>query len=248
MKKNRSILSLFSAVLLLLTPLTAQAVNTPDYSTRLYYFYQVGNQIPLSDFELGSDETIRDKDGNGIGFSWIIKRGKVINLELDFGTSQTVYEGQVEDGVSITFVPQSGEGFDTLSSSTNVTYDFDVTFQNPYVGFNIVFPHFVIGGGRIFQTVTGDVKLSSKGFEELVTAEYETGTQLYYHLGFFLWLDDLFFGASFRAFEAPELKVKTCNEKALGTLACDRIRGASGNRNLRSNSFGEGLLQFGMVF
>lgn len=247
MKGYNFFFPLFFGIFLLI-PSASFAVNeVPDYSTRVYYFYEVGNQIQLSDFELGSDETIRDKDGNGIGFSWIIKRGKMVNLELDMGYSRTVYQGAVEDGVTVSFSPQSGSGYEALSSSTNVTYDFDVVFQNPYVGFNVVFPYFRIGGGRLFQSTSGDVTLTTEGVE-IVKAEYSTRTQLYYHLGFYLWLDDLFFGASFRAFESPELNIKSCNEAALGTLVCNRIRGASGNRNLRSNSSGEGVLQFGMVF
>ena len=61
----------------------AIAQQLPSYSNRFYYFYEVGNQIPLSDFALGSAEKIKDKDGNGLGFSWVIREGNKLKLELD---------------------------------------------------------------------------------------------------------------------------------------------------------------------
>ena len=226
------------------TQVQAQA---EDYSVRIYYFYEVFNQIPLSDFALGSNETIKDTDGNGLGFSWVIKEGKNLKLELDLGYSRTVYKGAVEDGVQVTFEPQTGSGFETLSSSTNVLYDFDIEFQNPYIGFNFVFNHFRFGGGRMFQSSKGGVTLSSANIE-IATAKYEAKTQLYGQAGFDFNLDFIHFGFLVRAFEAPTLKITTCNEAALGQLVCQRIQGATGNRNLRSNAFGEGVLQIGILF
>jgi hypothetical protein len=219
----------------------------PEYDTSIYYLYEVGNEIQLSDFEMGSDEKIKDKDGNGIGFNWLLKKGEKVILELDGGYSRTIYKGQVEDGVEVSFSPQAGEGYDALSSSKNVTYDFDLEFQNPYIGLNVGYENFRIGGGRIFQSSKGDIKIYAEDFE-IVRAEYETGTQLYYQLGFELHLEDLFFKAFFRAFEAPALNITYCNAAALGTLVCNRIEGATGNRNNRSTSYGEGLLEFGMYF
>jgi len=219
----------------------------PDYNMRIYYLYEVGNQIPLADFELGSAESIKDKSGSGLGLSFVIKSGKKLLLELDLGYSSTLYQGLVEDGVSITFIPQAGQGYDTISSSKNVTYDFDLAFQNPYAGLNIVFNNFRIGGGQIFQKSKGGVTLYTSDIK-IVEATYETRTQLYWQAGFDLDMDGLYFSAFIRSFEAPELTIIDCNEKALGVLACQRIRGATGNRNLRTTNFGGGVLQFGFIF
>lgn len=219
----------------------------PEYDMGIYYLYEVGNQIELSDFEMGSEEKIRDKDGNGLGMSWVLKRGEKVFLELDVGYSRTSYKGEVEDGVDVSFSPQSGSQYEVLSSSKNVTYDFDLEFQNPYIGLNIGIDFFRLGGGRIFQSSEGDIKLFAEDFE-IVRAEYETETQLYYIAGFELHMDDLFFKLYYRAFEAPTLKVTYCNEMALGSLVCKRIVGATGNRNNRSTTFGGGLLQFGIYF
>ncbi|OGG97199.1 MAG: hypothetical protein A2527_10305 [Candidatus Lambdaproteobacteria bacterium RIFOXYD2_FULL_50_16] len=215
--------------------------------SRIYYLYEVGNQIALADFNLGSTETIRDRDGNGGGMSLVFKRGKFMALSLDFGYSQTQYKGAIEDGVSVQFEPQVGLGFEALSSSTNVTYDFDVAFKNPYAGVNLLFNNFLLGGGRIFQSATGGVSLSSQSVE-LVKASYHTQTQLYWQGGFLLDIDDLFVSVLARAFEAPSLQIDSCNESALGTTLCNRIRGATGNRNQRSVAFGEGILQIGILF
>ncbi len=219
----------------------------PEYDLGIYYLYEVGNQIQLSDFEMGSDEEIKDKDGNGLGINWVLRRGKLVILELDFGYSHTSYKGEVEDGVDVSFAPQTGSGYEVLSSSKNVTYDFDLEFANPYVGLNIGFGNIRIGGGRIFQSASGEVKIYAEDFE-IIRAEYETETQLYYQLGFELHLENLFFKAYYRGFEAPSLKITYCNETALGSLVCNRIEGATGNRNNRSTTFGGGLLQFGLYF
>lgn len=144
----------------------AIAQQIPSYSNRFYYFYEVGNQIPLSDFALGSAEKIKDKDGNGMGFSWVIREGNKLKLELDLGYSRTVYNGQVEDGVEVTFEPQAGTGYEVLPSSKNVVYDFDLIFQNPYIGFNVVIDYFRIGGGKIIQSVEGDVTLYAENYRD----------------------------------------------------------------------------------
>jgi hypothetical protein len=234
-------------LLVILNSIDALA-ELPDYDKRVYYFYEVGNQIPLSDFNLGSDETIRDQDGNGLGFSYVFKKGKNLLAELDLGYSRTVYKGRVEDGVEVAFEPQTGSGYDILSSSTNVVYDFDLEFQNPYIGINFVFFFGLkIGGGRIIQSSSGDVILYAEDIK-IAEAEYETKNQLYGQVGFEFNLDWLYVGGFVRAFEAPALKITYCNEVALGTLACSRIKGAAGNRNLRSNAFGEGVLQLGILF
>ncbi len=220
----------------------------PDYEKRVYYFYEVGNQIPLSDFNLGSEETIRDQDGNGLGFSYVFKKGTNLLAEFDLGYSRTVYKGQVEDGVDVDFEPQEGSGIIFTSESTNVTYDFDLEFQNPYIGINFLFNFGLkIGGGRIIQSSSGDVHLYAEDIL-IAKAEYETKNQLYGLAGFEFNLDWLYVGGYIRAYEAPSLKITYCNEPALGALACSRIRGATGNRNLRSNAFGEGILQLGILF
>jgi len=214
---------------------------------RLYYFLEVGNQIALSDFQMGSIETIKDKDGNGLGWSFLLREGHTINLALDMGYSKTIYKGAIEDGVDVAFTPQSGTGYEILSSSTNVTYDFDVAFQNPYLGLNVLFDHFLIGGGRLFQTAQGGVRLSSQKIA-IATASYKTGTQMYWIFGFHGALGNLYFGAYARGFEAPALNIDSCNIAALGELACARLQSATNNRNLRSNQFGEGILKLGLLF
>ncbi|MDT8447476.1 MAG: hypothetical protein RRB13_11345 [bacterium] len=215
--------------------------------SRLYYLYEVANQLPLSDFELGSGEVIRDRDGNGFGLALVIKRGDKISLALDMGNSATQYLGSVEDGVEVGFEPQSGSGYEALSSSTNVTYNFDMKFQNPYLGATIYFDHFLIGGGRLFQSAQGNVTLSSQGVE-LVEATYVPGNQMYWQAGFTADLDWLYISILARGFEAPELKILSCNAAAIGDLACARIEGATGNRNQRSTNFGEGVLRVGFLF
>jgi hypothetical protein len=245
-KTNNALTTIFLLLVLIGFATQAQA-QSEDYSVRAYYFYEVFNQIPLSDFALGSDETIKDTDGNGFGLSWVVKEGTRLKLELDLGYSRTVYKGAVEDGVSVTFEPQEDTEFEVLSSSTNVVYDFDIEFQNPYIGFNFVFDHFRFGGGRMFQSSKGGVTLSASNIE-IATAKYEAKTQLYGQAGFEFNLDFIHFGFLLRAFEAPTLQITTCNEAALGATICQRIQGATGNRNLRSNAFGEGMLQIGFLF
>lgn len=250
MKKSYQSRMLIFAVLLagfLIGCVKGANAQTPDYSVRIYYFYEVGNQIPLSDFALGSTEMIKDKDGNGLGFSWVIREGNKLKLELDLGYSRTVYQGEVEDGVDVTFEPQTGTGMEVLSQSKNVTYDFDLVFQNPYIGFNVVVGFFRFGGGRILQSVEGDITLYAENIE-IAKAEYETKNQLFGQAGLDFALEGLFVGAFIRAFEAPSLKIISCNEAALGQLVCQRIRSATGNRNLRSNAFGEGVLHLGLMF
>lgn len=243
----RTALAYLSLLMVLLWFPTGIFAQASDYSSRVYYLYEVGNQIPLSDFNLGSTEFIKDTDGNGVGFSMVIKEGNKLKLEFDLGYSRTEYRGSVEDGVDITFEPQVGSGYETLSQSTNVVYDFNIEFQNPYLGLCVVAEIFRACGGRIFQSVEGDISISSSNIE-LATAEYETKSQLYGQAGFDLALDNIFFGVTIRAFEAPSLKITSCNEAALGALVCQRIQGATGNRNLRSNAFGEGVLYLGILF
>ena len=57
-----------------------------------------------------------------------------------------------------------------------------------------------------------------------------------------------FIGFSFRAFQAPALKIKNCNEAAIGALACQRVKGTAGNRNQQSNAFQGGLLYASLQF
>lgn len=242
------ILSFLGGLLLFVVfagPVVAQ--EKPREQSRAYYLYEVSNQLQLSDFEMGSTETIKDQDGNGLGFSFIVKKGQRITLALDMGYSKTVYRGAIEDAVSVSFEPQSGTDYEALSSSTNVTYDFDMTFSNPYVGLNVLFDHFMIGGGRLMQSAEGNVVLSSQGIQ-LVEATYEPGNQLYWQGGFLLNLDDLFIAILARGYEAPALKILSCNEAAVGATTCARIEGATGNRNARSTTFGEGVLRFGLLF
>jgi len=245
--RKRYLISFFLFIFALGWFASTASAEIPSYDMRIYYFYEVGNQIPLSDFALGSTELIKDTDGNGLGFSWVIREGNKLKLELDFGYSRTIYKGEVEDGVDVTFVPQTGAGLDILSQSKNVVYDFDLVFQNPYIGFNVVVEFFRFGGGRILQSVEGDVTLFAENIQ-IAQAEYETKNQLYGQAGVELNLEGLYFSFFVRAFEAPTLKITSCNEAALGTLVCDRIRGATGNRNLRSNAFGEGVIHVGYMF
>ena len=224
-------------------PLLAQ-----EYDFRISYLYEVANQLALSDFELGSDETIRDQDGNGFGVGWVFKKGNNVHFELDLGYTRTVYRGPIEDGGNVTFVPQEGTEFEAISTSTNVVYDFDVTFHNPFVGVNVLlFKYFRLGGGRILQSVDGEVKLKVLGFE-IVQASYEPTTQLYYQGGVNFAIESVMAGVLVRQFEAPALKIKSCNEAALGSLLCSRVRGATGNRNQRTNIFGGGIIHISFLF
>ncbi len=251
MKTKNSMLSLVVITVGLITALlirTEEAyAQLPEYNMRAYYFYEVGNQIPLSDFNLGSDEMIKDSDGNGLGFSWEFKRGDKLRAELDLGYSRTIYKGEVEDGVNVTFEPQTGSGYEILSSSKNVVYDFNVEFDNPYLGLSFVLYYFRFGLGRIMQSSTGDIKLYASRIK-IAEAKYEAKNQLYGQIGFDLNLDWLYVGGYIRAFDSPSLKITYCNEDALGALACQRIKGATGNRNLRSNTFGEGVIHLGVLF
>ncbi len=229
-----------------LLPLPLAAREMRD-QTRLYWVYEVGNQLNLADFGMGSVEKIKDQNGNGVGLSWVLREGGQLNLALDVGQSNTRYQGRVEDGVTVSFQPQTGSGFEALSSSTNVTYDFNLEFNNPYLGLSLIWEHFRIGGGRLFQKAKGTVEVNSQGVQ-LLTASYVARTQLYYWGGFDFNLENFYIGIYARNFEAPALQIDNCNAQALGELLCQRIVGAAGNRNQRSTLFGEGLLHLGWLF
>lgn len=225
---------------------TAMAADNSDKS-RMYYFYTVGNQIALSDFNLGSQETIKDRDGNGLGYNFVLRKGKRINLAIDYGYSRTQYTGTVEDAVVVTFVPQAGTDYEALSSSTNVSYVFDTVFSNPYLGINLSINQFRIGGGRIFQSVKGGVTLESQNVE-LVKAHYVGAGHLYGMAGFDFDIDEFYLGLYGRMFEAPELVMDSCNSAAVGSTVCDRIEAAINNRNNQSRVFTEGLITLGLLF
>ena len=61
-------------------------------------------------------------------------------------------------------------------------------------------------------------------------------------------LDDITFGATLRAFEAPSLAITNCVEDALGATNCSRMISVINNRNLQSNAFVEGTIQIGLLF
>ncbi|MDH5559663.1 MAG: hypothetical protein OEY59_02260 [Deltaproteobacteria bacterium] len=219
-----------------------------DHFARIYYLYEVNNQIPLSEFELGSAESIRDRDGNGAGLSLVLKKGNNLVLEFDMGYSRTVYMGAVEDGVNITFLPQTGSGFETISSSKNVVYNFDVAFENPYVGLNLTFHEMMrVGGGRVYQSSKGQVSITAQDIE-IINATFDARTQLYFQIGFNIDVGAYFFTGFLRSMEAPQVKIQSCNELAVGALNCSRIKGVIENRNLKSNKLTGGVLQFGLRF
>lgn len=226
----------------------------------LAYVREVGNQLYLSDFQLGSQEAIRDQDGHGTALGWLLNYTGYSFWNFEIGRSTTLYQGRVEDGVNVDFSPQAGSGYGAVSESKNIYYDVDLTFDNPYFALqytNWLIPQealkqgywapstFVIG--VIQQKAQGEVSIKAKKVE-IATAEYDSGNRKYYALGWSFKWEFVYFGIIFRNVQQPMLQITSCNEAAVGSLACERINAATGNRNQTAAVFNGGLLQLGMFW
>ena len=87
------------------------------------YIREVNNQLYLSDFQLGSEESIKDNNGHGFSLGWLIKNEGGKFFLFNTGISNTYYHGTIEDGVNVSFRPQSGSGYESLSQSKNIFYE-----------------------------------------------------------------------------------------------------------------------------
>lgn len=227
----------------------------------LSYIREVENHLFLSDFQLGSEETIRDREGHGGSIGWLINNTGVSFFLLNIGTSNTEYVGTIEDGVNVSFVPQPGKGFDTLSTSKNIIYNFDLKFENNFVGISYTnwlitrasmetrfFAPSTYGLGFIFQKTSGTVEILDISGVKIAEAKYEPGIQRYFEMGWAFNFEFLFMSILFRNVTSPELTITECNSAAVGALACDRIRAATGNRNSSTQLFTGGVLTIGTLF
>jgi len=225
------------------------------------YIREVGNELFLSDFQLGSTERIKDQDGHGGAFGWIIKNEGVSFFTFEMGGSQTKYVGTVEDGVNVSFSPESGSGFEALSQSNNVKYDVDLSFSNPYVGLtytnweitkhsmrNRWFAPSTYGFGLVKQIARGEVQILGSDGTTLATAKYQSGNRRFFNLGWGFNYEFLYMSLLFRFVESPVLEVLSCNQTAIGQTACDRFEAATGNRNNATNLFQGGVLKIGILF
>ncbi len=226
------------------------------------YIREVDNQLSLSDFEMGSTETIRDREGHGSAIGWFFANDGKSFFLLDVGYSQTRYKGEVEDGVDVTFAPKAGTGYEPLSQSRNIVYDVDLHFDNPYVGiiytnwaltlYGLQYGHFPLpstyGFGLISQNARGGVKIRTTEGVEIAEATYKSGLQRYFLIGYSFNVEFVYVSIVLRHVTSPELEITDCNEEAIGQSACDRFRAASGNRNQASTIFTGGLLSVGIMF
>ena len=65
---------------------------------------EVSNELHLSDFQLGSQERIKDQTGFGSSLGWV--SGSVSDLayvDIELGSSETLYQGEIEDAVNVEF-------------------------------------------------------------------------------------------------------------------------------------------------
>ena len=226
------------------------------------YIREVNNQLYLSDFELGSSETIKDTEGHGIATGWFFANEGDKFFLLDMGYSKTRYNGTVEDGVSVSFSPKTGTGYDAVSESKNIIYDVDLEFDNPYIGISYTnwnltadglrFSNFPIpptwGVGIISQKAKGDVKIRTTEGIDIAEATYKSGLQRYYFMGYSFNIEFVYFSIILRHVTSPELEVTSCNEDAIGKEACDRFYAANGNRNNAPVIFTGGVLSVGIMF
>ena len=226
------------------------------------YIREVENQLFLSDFELGSQETIRDKDGHGSAIGWFFENESSSFFLLDMGYSHTKYKGEVEDGVNVDFKPKTGSGYEPVSQSNNIVYDVDLQFANAFVGISYTnwawtlagmhYAHFPIpstyGVGFISQKARGDVKIRTTEGVDIAEATYKSGLQRYYLIGYSFNIEFIYFSLVFRFVTSPELEVTSCNEEAIGDQACERFYAASGNRKRAGTIFTGGVLSTGMMF
>ena len=226
------------------------------------YIREVNNQLYLSDFELGSSETIKDTEGHGIAIGWFFANEGDKFFLLDMGYSKTRYNGTVEDGVSVSFSPKAGTGYDAVSESKNIIYDVDLEFDNPYIGISYTNWEFAMdawfhtnipvpvtwGVGIINQTARGDVKISTTEGVDIAEASYKSALQRYYLVGISFNVEFIYFSLVLRHVTSPELEVTSCNEDAIGNDACDRFYAANGNRNNAPVIFTGGVLSVGIMF
>lgn len=225
------------------------------------YIREVGNQLYLSDFQLGSQETIKDEEGHGFSIGrFFLNDGDTFFL-VSLGASQTRYKGTVEDGVNVSFEPTTGSGYDVLSTSNNIFYKVNLRFSNPYLSIsytnwhitrtslkgNYILPS-TYGIGAIFQEAEGNVEIM--GLDDILIAEatYQSKTQYFYYLGWSLNFEFLYLSITVRYVTSPVLTIENCNVEAVGQTACDRIKAATGNRNVSTSLFTGGVLEVGMLF
>lgn len=239
------------------TPLLAEEWGNVSLS----YIREVSNQLFLSDFQLGSQETIRDEDGHGFAIGRLFKNDGISFFHLSAGISHTRYFGTVEDGVEFSFVPKSGSGFEALSSSKNIFYNVDLEFTNPYISLsytnwmivryalegNYLLPS-TYGIGLIFQKTDGKININGIDNLPIAEASYESGVQRFYHLGWSFNYEFLFVSIVLRHVTSPKLRIDSCNNDAVGELACERFEAATGNRNNATTLFNGGVLDVGMLF
>ncbi len=225
------------------------------------YIREVENQLFLSDFQLGSEESIRDEDGHGASLGWLINNKGTSFFLLSAGSSHTSYRGTVEDGVNVSFAPKTQTGFEALSISKNIFYEFDLSFTNPFV--SVSYTNWLItyagleariplpstyGIGLVFQKAAGNIVIKGIDGTEIAEATYESGTQRFYSMGWSFNYEFLQMSLIFRHVTSPILNIESCNAEAVGDLACDRIQAATGNRNNATQIFTGGVFSVGMLF
>ena len=251
MKVNQAIRNLqYFTIMVVLNMCISSLVSANEkYSFRLSGLYEVANPYSIDDFDLGGDETIRDQDGTGGSIGIVIRRGEEALIELDMGMTQNVYSGTLEDRVKVTFTPQAGSGFEAVSSSTNVKYVYDMKITNQYLGVNFIWKALTLGGGRVFQDISGNgVTIQASGFD-VIKAHYEpSSVQLYYQFGLNYSVDIFHFQMVSKRLESPNIVIDECNQKALGEVICRRINSVIENRNQSSNAFNSIMLYFGLIF
>jgi hypothetical protein len=118
----------------------AAAVAQDWGSMQISYIREVGNYLFLSDFQLGSEEWIADKEGHGLSIGWLLRNKNSEFFLVNLGYSQAIYDGTVEDGVNVHFQPKTGSGFEALSTSNNIVYKVDLQFDNPFISYRILIP------------------------------------------------------------------------------------------------------------
>ena len=229
---------------------------------QISYIREVENQLYLSDFQLGSQETIRDEDGHGSSLGWLINNQGTEFFLLNFGISHTQYRGTVEDGVNVSFKPKTGSGFEALSESKNIFYEIDLSFTNPFIslsytnwliteaglrGFRFPLPS-TYGIGLIPQKAEGNIIIKGIDGSKIAEATYDSGTQRFYLLGWKFNFEFLYLSLILRNVTSPVLHIENCNSEAVGDLACERIKAATGNRNSSTQLFTGGVFAAGILF
>ena len=221
---------------------------------------EVSNELHLSDFQLGSQERIKDQTGFGSSLGWV--SGSVSDLayvDIELGSSETLYQGEIEDAVNVEFKTTTGGGSGVVSSSKNIVYDVDLKFKNHFIAFS--FTHIGVAArlwaeripvpptimiGYLNQTAEGAVDIKTVEGTQLARASYKPGTYFFYGFGASLSFELLFLKIMLRNVPAPILEIKDCDSQAIGSTACDKILRATGNRNQSEALFTGGILTIGM--